>query len=1196
MSASTRRVSVVVPIYNVERYLTDCLESLAQQTHRDLEVVMVDDGSTDSSAALARAFAERDDRFRLVQQPNGGLGNARNTGADHATGDYLTFVDSDDVVVRNAYELLVGSLEDTGSDFASGNYHRLTSTGTWQSAMVAGAFTATRLKTHVSKHPALLNDRTAWNKVFRRSFWDEHRFRWPEGVLYEDIPVTLPAHVLARAVDVLRQPIYLWRARVGDSSSITQRRTEARAIRDRIRAVDGVSRFLAEHDQRSLKKQYDRSVAEQDLRYFLAPLDAADDEFRALFLDLVNDYFDRADPDVFDDLPAIHRLEWHLVRRRLLPELLEVLRFEKSGEINWTPVVRKGRRFWGDYPFRGDPDLAIPDSVYRLDRDELPLRASIEDVSWEGDRLRLTGYAHIAFLDLSKQGSARIRLTLEESGHPENVVAMDVRTVRRPDVTEASPDGVTCYDWCGFEATTPVSALRHRGRFRDGHWRLRVEVRSHGILRRRWLARTEPGRAKRPPLLMADGARVVPTSEVGDFAVQISTKAAEITDVRLDGTVLELHGMLHGRAFDPAEASLRVAREDGTAALHYPAATGGGPAPEGSPVTARVPLEDLLTRHGVGDDVAGVEDRGDGIGWEVGLQPAGDGPRVPLVAAPDLPPLRLGAGAAEVVVRQTRTGRLRVVERHVRPEVDRVRWVEDGCLEVEGRYDEPTGAPLELVLHEANRLDAWSVPVDREGDRFRVRLRPGAMPTPAGDLPLPEGQWDLHARSAGSGPLLRVKIDRALLDSLPVSTELGSRTVRVVDEDFDSLAVLTSSDLPMSQVGRGGRARLQTRDYPAYLRLPRRDQVLVDAYGSGHFGGDARAVHRELARRDGDLDVLWSVVDGQAVLPEGVTAVPRYGRAWHEALARSRYVVAGDYRGVHELAKAAHQRVLQTWHGVPVRRLGLDDPRAGSRLGLGWETRLRRETAQWDVLLSSGPAASAVLRRAFDPAGVVLESGLPRHDLLVSGDRAEVAARVRAALGIPEGRRVVLYAPTYRADQPYRRTQRYGLDRYRFEIGVDLEAVRAVLGTDHVLLVRPHPKSVDTVPEADGTTVADASRWPDLGELLLAADVVVTDCSSVLLDAAVASRPVVVSGPAPGGHLPDGYLDPSSLPWPVVAGLEEALTAAVAVTGWVGSGGSTGSTSDRADGEEAVRALVAHWCPTADGGAAARAVDALLEG
>src|SRR5215210_3415529 len=107
------RVSVVVPIYNVEPYLEECLESLAGQTMGDLEVVMVDDGSTDRSPAIAEAFAARDLRFKLVSQPNGGLSKARNTGIGHATGEFLAFVDADDVVARNAYELLVGSLDHT---------------------------------------------------------------------------------------------------------------------------------------------------------------------------------------------------------------------------------------------------------------------------------------------------------------------------------------------------------------------------------------------------------------------------------------------------------------------------------------------------------------------------------------------------------------------------------------------------------------------------------------------------------------------------------------------------------------------------------------------------------------------------------------------------------------------------------------------------------------------------------------------------------------------------------------------------------------------------------------------------------------------------------------------------------------------------------------------------------------------------
>src|SRR5690242_6114774 len=119
------RLSVVVPIYNVEGFLDECLGSLAAQTFSDLEVVMVNDGSTDGSAAIAEAFAARDERFRLITQPNGGLSAARNTGIDAATGEFLAFVDSDDVLPPDAYERLVGALDKTGSDFATGNVHRL---------------------------------------------------------------------------------------------------------------------------------------------------------------------------------------------------------------------------------------------------------------------------------------------------------------------------------------------------------------------------------------------------------------------------------------------------------------------------------------------------------------------------------------------------------------------------------------------------------------------------------------------------------------------------------------------------------------------------------------------------------------------------------------------------------------------------------------------------------------------------------------------------------------------------------------------------------------------------------------------------------------------------------------------------------------------------------------------------------------
>src|SRR5690242_9171032 len=113
------RLSVVVPFHNTEEFFQECLESLAAQTLRDLELILVDDGSTDNGAVLAKEMCARDARFRLVTRDREGPGAARNAGVRQARGEYLAFADADDVVERDAYARLVGSLERTGSDMAS---------------------------------------------------------------------------------------------------------------------------------------------------------------------------------------------------------------------------------------------------------------------------------------------------------------------------------------------------------------------------------------------------------------------------------------------------------------------------------------------------------------------------------------------------------------------------------------------------------------------------------------------------------------------------------------------------------------------------------------------------------------------------------------------------------------------------------------------------------------------------------------------------------------------------------------------------------------------------------------------------------------------------------------------------------------------------------------------------------------------
>src|SRR5262249_24748085 len=197
--------------YNVEAYLHEALTSVAQQTLRDLEVIMIDDGSTDDSALIAKSFAASDPRFRLLQQDNQGQGPARNLGVRHPTAHYLAFPHPADLVRRDAYRLVVGSLETPGSDIAAGGVRRFSSGWISPTVVHADAYRTTVPRTSVAKHQDLLRDCTVWNKVYRRSFWDSARLEfW--AARYEDVPGATPAHVLARAGGIPREIGYYWRA------------------------------------------------------------------------------------------------------------------------------------------------------------------------------------------------------------------------------------------------------------------------------------------------------------------------------------------------------------------------------------------------------------------------------------------------------------------------------------------------------------------------------------------------------------------------------------------------------------------------------------------------------------------------------------------------------------------------------------------------------------------------------------------------------------------------------------------------------------------------------------------------------------------------------------------------------------------------------------------------------------------------
>src|SRR4051812_25022199 len=1108
------RISVVVPIYNVEPYLEECLDSIARQTYRDLEVVMVDDGSKDNSPEIAKRWASTDERFRLVTQPNGGLGSARNTGIKHAGGELLAFVDSDDYLAPNAYQLLVEALDETGSDFATGNVLRLQSQGARQAAFLSEAFAKTRLKTHVAEHRPLIADRVAWNKLFRREFWDKQGRSFPEGVLNEDIPVILPAHFAADSVDVISDPIYYWRSRDSDELSITQRRIEPKALNDRLAAMDQVVDWLDKHGKRKWKRWYYEGVVADDLRFYVNPLASADEEYRELFLDKVNAFLDRAPKGIYDPLPAIERLRWHLVRRRLMPELLEVLRFQRE-ELRDRPPIEIRGRWYGDYPFREDERLKIPSSVYLLEG-ELGLRVEIDALEWDGDRLRVRGHAFIRGIGAATPETQHLKLVMLRRGRLRRVrirlsaVELDTTIVRRPDATAAVPQRLVDLEWSGFEASLDPRKLRSSGRLRPGLWELFVIARAGKVHRRRasrfHFNPLRPLRGIEIPLPGEVRAKAVPTAG-RSVLIDLRAQWANVLGQRLDGKALELTGEAHGpHGEKPRLAVIRRADEK---TFKYKMEVEAAQSP--APFKTRVKLADVLeSGHAdaapeeaeeaeADDDEEELEESEDRQAWD--LEALGGGPARSVGLASDAGATVWRDEGRELALLPTRKLDATLVEQVPRPVVREAAWGESGELRLSGDLPAGSGA-LELVLVARDYGDLWSFPAQRDDSHFSATLSPAHTRSLAGTLPLREGKWDLYARDAGAdeaAPRVPVAISRELYERLPVTTTAGRKPFALTAAYDDRAVLVVERDLEEAESGQYHQRLLREQVYVARRQEPLRDAVLYTSFDGRQYSDSPRAIHEELVRQESPLEHLWVVRDGQCRVPDTAQAVRELSREWYEALGSARYVVTNDHFPGW-FRRRPDQTCLQTWHGAPLKPLGLDVTSRRQQLHpADWP----KQIGNWQYVLSPSRFATPVIKRAFALEGEPLETGYPRADVLARPDREEAGRELRTRLGIPDGKRTVLYAPTFRNRVFDAR------GNYRLDVRLDLEGLRTAVGDDTVILFRKHPYVADPAPTEPRGFVHDVSSYPDATELLLAADVLVTDYSSIMFDFAITGRPML---------------------------------------------------------------------------------------
>ena len=1145
-------VSVIVPVYNVEEYVAECLESVLSQTHAELDVVVVDDGGTDASMDVVRRVCAGDPRVRIVSQPNAGLGAARNTGIRVARGEFLRFVDSDDVLTPDSVEVLLASLLTSGSDFVVGNLRRLEHGRTWVPEWARQVHRVDRRGIGLDDLPDVLKDPFAHNKLFRTDFFHRVIGGFPEGVRYEDQEPSSRAYAYGR-FDVLRAVVYHWRVRE-DGTSITQQKSNPDDLRERLEVKERVAAVLSEGASPQVFRHWSAKAVGFDMRPYYEQVPRTGPEFYEQLRQgvlLVSRFLDE---QTWQQIPMMDRLLALATLRTGRPDVVRVLTRRETHGWEVPAHVEDGVALL-DESYLADLDLALHEGLRTLAPTDVAPQHLMTRVALDGEHLVVEGHAHLRSLDAAGSGLT-IGLALVDAETGERT-ELEVR--RREDwrADLESKDAWSSFASSGFVASASLGALP---RLADGHRALVLRL-SAGSLVQECPVRVLDHRvgADRLPFgpLEADGRWVLDREEDGALGLRwLPVGPVRLLDATVAGDEVRLEVSsdedveLVARAPDGTRVPATPVTTDGarrTLVLRLPAAT-GTPEPETGPTTVwrlRATTSAGSTR----------------LFWP--------GSSAALEADDEVALTRL---------RCSREGTVSVVRSAWAAVVDAVSVRDeetDEVVDVRGRLDAEGTSTWSAALE--GDAASVAVPVELAADGvFTVSL---PLRTPSGRrlvdgayaVTLTRGTGSGQETAGGSAPL---EASAALLRTFPHEPSSARRAL-TVDRNPSGERLRVRLRRPYADDERG---RLAQRRLGDLLATPPDEvdatTVVFEAFSGTRVADSPLALCEELRERHPGWTLCWSLAELTTAVPEGTVPLLRGSRAWAETLRSAGHLV-NNANFPHAFRKHEPQRYLQTWHGTPLKRIGRDMPL--TNLSLSYRALMDREAGWWDALVAQSPWAGRVLAQALGFDGRVLDGGYPRNDVLVDGQVRR--KQVRQELGLDDDHHVVLYAPTWRDDVRTRG------GRYALVSHLDPARAGRALG-DVTILLRGHSNTAVVEP-VEGSTVVDVTLHPDVNDLMLAADALVTDYSSVMFDFAVTGKPMYFLVPDLehyGSRVRGFYFDlAEAAPGPVCLDEDELVAALRDREGY------------EARWAERYAAFVERFAPHDDGRATARVVDAFFD-
>ena len=1062
------RVSVIIPVYNVHEFLEECVDSVLAQTlndmelsdgyERNLQIILVDDGSTDSSPQIAKRYASEHENVEYVHEENQGLGHARNYGCEFAVGDYIIFLDSDDVVPENAYEWMYTAAVKNGSDMTIGNVWRFKSAGALMSNIHQVAFNGLEEVTHITKSPELFYDTTAWNKLIKKSFWDKHGFRFPEGILYEDIPVTIPMHFLANNVSLVHENCYLWRIREGLSKSITQTTAETTNLRDRLFVMGEVDKFYKENvDDENLHHVKNMKWLKNDLMIFINKLRSVDEHESHELMKGMQEYVrQNINPDDFTHLNEFDRLKYKYLMDDDFDSLVGVLNFQYE-KLKVTKVYQKNSHvmFDGDAELLGQSPFCIDQFVRESSNFKY-----IQDVSYTTQGIEVRGFCVIPGLDIKKFSDRQYSFYLVNSKSRKKMPLRheDVETgdIRSYDIRFGR---AFSYGASGYKIIVPYDDLNGNQDF-EGENRIMMSFTQEGINHNFFAGSARADVRKASNLksnIYEDSYFQIKYTLKNEVIIDVLPMKDRFESITIEGDNIHIHSPYNGDLLvyyeaDSINDEVKIPFEYDEADMCY-----------------KVGVERL-------SDLAGKIIYADG-------KPA-------VYKSREL--LTLHSSHGQCIIDATDDYLLDIRRFDNTTEIISI-TKSGGVFLITAKTYSMKSNIRSASLYFKNPLNQKRYVVSKG------KFRKNADISFKLDLSSRKVTQDLYQEIHDL--YVEYECDDGTFSTGLYATEefdevysTGEYDYRVYREDMGRLSVEVKRKWRIYEDTPGKRLKHSKLSYRFFLKLPmHKKRIIFESMWGAKYSCNPRYLYEYIDKNHPDWECVWVLHDKHIPVNGKAIRTRRFSLPYFYYLATSKYLVNNVNFHDH-YAKRPGQTEIQTMHGTPLKTLGLD-------VAADFPTKIKEEKfvnkcSRWDYLTVQSDFVANITERCFRFRKKFLKYGYPRTDILYTKDNPDDIADLKEKMGLPRDKKVILYAPTWRL-------------RNRFDLMIDLESFKRSLSDEYILILRLHHLSASgwKQPPKDDF-IYDLTDYDSVEELYLISDILVTDYSSVMFDYAILDRPI----------------------------------------------------------------------------------------